>query len=113
MNQIFKKKDYFFELRDNGKWILSTDDAKAGVKISTQKTSNKVDAVLGEGVIPHSLQSLFLTLHNSDYRAIYDKDMDTTKLLGKIGANTYWNYQKSKSMTFVSSRDFVLIHHIH
>lgn len=40
MNQIFKKKDYFFELRDNGKWTLSTDDAKAGVKISTQKTSN-------------------------------------------------------------------------
>ena len=33
-------------------------------------------------------------------------------MISKICANTFYLYQKTKSIVIVSSRDFVLIHHV-
>ena len=84
-----------------------------GVTIDLLKRDSGVTAMRSQGVIEYSLMETFMTLHNSRYRLIYDKDIDKAGVLKKIAANTYYIYQKSKSMMFVASRDFVLIHHLH
>ena len=64
------------------------------------------------GVFDFPLMQVFCTLHDSAYRPIYDTNIDQARLIKKVACNTYFIYQKTKSMLGVSSRDFVLCHHV-
>ena len=55
---------------------------------------------------------MFACIHDSRYRPMYDDNIEKAEVLSKVAANTYMIYQKTKSMLVVSSRDFVLTHHV-
>lgn len=77
------------------------------------ETEHKVTAMRANGIVPYSLDELFLTLHDSSSRQIYDSDIDVSETLKKVAANTYYVYEKSKAMMFVSARDFIYVHYNH
>ena len=112
MDEVWAKKEYLFKLRGSSGWENSVDDKKAGVKIDTKKTEHDLVAVHATGIIPFSMREIFCIIHDNHYKKQYDKDIDQSHVLKKIAANTYYLYQKSKAMTFVAARDFVLMHHI-
>ena len=58
------------------------------------------------------MMQVFACLHDARYRPMYDKNIDAASVLQKVAANTYFIYQKTKGVMVVSSRDFVLAHHV-
>ena len=113
MDQVWTKKDYLFKLRGSPGWETSIDDKKVGLIIKTKKTEHDINAVHAIGNIKHNIRDVYGIIHDPEYKKEYDKDVEISKVLKKICANTYYLYNKTKAMTFVSARDFVLVHHVH
>ena len=71
-----------------------------------------VPALKSTSILPFPIMQIFATLHDSRYRPIYDGNIEVASVLQKVAANTYYIYQKTKSILVVSSRDLVLAHHV-
>ena len=115
MAEIFAKRDYFYGvLRQEDGWTVVNDDKKNGVKISTTDSKEREGKIMhSTGVINHNIQDVICTMHDFDYKKTFDVNVEVAKTLERVGPNTFYTYQKSKGMLVVSSRDFVLLHHIH
>ena len=63
------------------------------------------------GEMPFSVAQVHRCLCDGRYRTMYDQNIAESSMLGKWAANSYFIYQKSKSMLMVSSRDFIICQH--
>jgi len=64
-----------------------------------------------QGIVNQSPLNLFRLIGNDSYRVQYDGTYDEGKVIDRIADQTYFVYQKSKKISIVSARDFVLIMH--
>ena len=63
------------------------------------------------GYIEYNTMDIYKTIQNIRYRSDYDKVYESGDNFAKIADQTYLVYQKSKKISIVKSRDFVMILH--
>ena len=108
-----KKKDEWLDFCANQAWTVTNDDKKNGYCISQCVSPGPgLPCMKSTGIFDFPLMQVFCCLHNANYRPIYDTNIELAKLLKKVACNTYMQYQKTKGMMGVSSRDLVLLHHV-
>ena len=112
MSEVFAKKQKFYDMLNSSDWVHSSTDSKTGLKTDTMAVANGLTACRGDGVIDFSLEQVFLTLHDDSYKKYFDPNIDEAYIISKIAANTFYTYQKSKSM-LVSSQCPTLEYVVH
>ena len=113
VKQCLVKKEDWLRFCSEGPWEVTETNKKENYEIS-QCTSeiNKLPCMKSCGILPFPIMQVFACLHDSRYRPKYDENIEAAGVLSKVAANTYFIYQKTKSMMMVSSRDLVLAHHV-
>lgn len=85
-----------------------------GVKIDYRSSTRGFNTLRASAVLPFNIMDIFVTLMDAKSRPLYDVNIDdTSHTISRIAANTTAIYQKSKKIFVVSSRDFVLVSHLH
>ena len=102
-----------FKFFQSSAWQVTDEDKKNGITIQQCVSEvSGVPALKSTSILPFPIMQIFATLHDSRYRPIYDSNIEAASVLQKVAANTYYIYQKTKSILVVSSRDLVLAHHV-
>lgn len=85
-----------------------------GVKIEYRTSARGFNTLKAQAVLPFNIMDIFVTLMDAKSRPLYDVNIDeASHTISRIAANTTAIYQKSKKIFVVSSRDFVLVSHLH
>ncbi len=102
----------WLELKGMQDW---TNQANAdGVKIDYRSSVRGFNTLRASAVLPFNIMDIFVTLMDAKSRPLYDVNIDeSSHMISRIAANTNAIYQKSKKIFVVSSRDFVLVSHLH
>ena len=93
-------------------WKRGTD--KKGLTVDGRQSSRDLSMMRCSTLMPFLPEDIFLTLCDGTLRQEYDPNIEITKNLEKLAANTYATYQKAKRIALViSPRDFVIITYFH
>lgn len=88
-------------------WKLDNEDKKEGLTV-WQKQMDNLKCMKAAGMINHSPKNIFRCLGDESYKRIYDSSYDEGKMIDRIADQMFLVSQKSKKVSIVASRDFVL-----
>ena len=103
-----------FERRMNlTDWKQALEDKKEGLLIWQRESDEGRNAMKATGIIDFSPDQIMRILGdpNPQWRKDYDAMFDETKVLKKIGDQTFISWQRTKKVAVVSARDLVFALH--
>ena len=107
-----EKMNYFDESISNPDWKEYVNDKKEGALIETRLSAAGLNCVKGSGIAPFPIDDVFQVIGDSqNFRRKYDKVYESSHIMKKVGHQTMFVYQRSKKISLVSSRDFILCLH--
>lgn len=84
------------------------------MKIDYRSSDRGFNTLRASAVLPFNIMDIFCTMMDAKSRPLYDVNIDeSSHTICRLAANTTAIYQKSKKILIVSSRDFVLVSHLH
>lgn len=84
------------------------NDRKQNVLIQTRTSPSGLMSVKGSGILDFPADDIFNFIANPASRKEYDSNYDSGFYLMKVGAQTLVIYQKTKKISIVSPREFIL-----
>eukprot|EP00350_Pseudokeronopsis_sp_OXSARD2_P002030 CAMPEP_0170554910 /NCGR_PEP_ID=MMETSP0211-20121228/12787_1 /TAXON_ID=311385 /ORGANISM="Pseudokeronopsis sp., Strain OXSARD2" /LENGTH=204 /DNA_ID=CAMNT_0010864349 /DNA_START=1642 /DNA_END=2256 /DNA_ORIENTATION=+ len=90
-------------------WTDLVNDRKMGVIIQSRTSPSGGNSIKATGTLDYPAEDIFKVIGNSAYRQIYDKNYDQGHYVMKIGKQAMLIYQKTKKISVVSARDFLLV----
>jgi hypothetical protein len=103
------KMSQYEEFMNADDWKDMINDRKQGVLIQTRISPTGGNSVKATGILVFPIDLIFSTIGDSKYRTEYDSNYDVGHYIRKIGTQSLLIYQKTKKVSIVSPRDFVMV----
>lgn len=112
VRQALSKMEEWIAVNQCTDWKRGTD--KKGLTVDGRTSERGLSMMRCSKKFEFTPEEIFLTLCDGALRQDYDPNIEITKNLQKIAANTYACYQKAKRiMMVISPRDFVIVTYFH
>lgn len=93
-------------------WKVALTDKSEGLVVWQRITPEGVNAVKASAIVEGKADQIFKVIGNEKYRKTFDLNFHSQRFMERIAEQTYLIYYKTKRVSIVEPRDFVLICHL-
>ena len=112
LNKALSFRDNFEKNWNANDWSLATNDEAQQLNIWLRTSPAGLKAVKASAPVDHSPEEIALLMFDQEKKKEYDKTYDSSRVLMKVGHQTYITQHQSKKVnSFIAARDFVYLMH--
>lgn len=93
-------------------WKVALTDKSEGLVVWQRITLEGINAVKASAIVERTADQIFKVMGNEKYRKQFDPNFHSQRCMERLAEQTYLIHYKTKRVTVVEPRDFVLIFHV-